>query len=127
MDKIEIKTEGWINQHKEIWEKLVPKNGQSETVQGELIRIIGKIEYELLDNGAMNWDDDYIKMVKSIKYYFSMGNSLNDNLQSEALQLANNINENTNKKDLYRLNELIVKWIINNPILIKLDKIEYMR
>ena len=33
------------------WDLLVPPEGKAETVQGEVIRIAGRIEYEFLDNG----------------------------------------------------------------------------
>lgn len=127
MNKIEVKSTTWQEQHKELWDMLVPKKEHANTIQGELIRAIGKIEYELLDNGAINWDDEYQKMANSIGIYLSKGNPLSSELQQEALDLANSINRDTEEKQLYRLNELIVKWILNNPELIELELVNYIR
>ena len=43
------------------WDLLVPPKGKAETAQGEVIRIAGRIEYEFLDNGCINWDEDFKK------------------------------------------------------------------
>jgi hypothetical protein len=40
-----------------IWQKLVPKSGQADTVQGELLRAIEKLRWEAQENGNINWDD----------------------------------------------------------------------
>lgn len=40
----------------ELWRQLVPASGQADTVQGELIRVITKLEDECLRNGNGNWD-----------------------------------------------------------------------
>jgi hypothetical protein len=39
-----------------VWQNLVPKSGQSETVQGELLRANEKLRDESLRNGNINWD-----------------------------------------------------------------------
>lgn len=39
-----------------IWSNLVPKSGQSETVQGELLRANEKLRDEAQRNGNINWD-----------------------------------------------------------------------
>lgn len=45
---------------KTIWQTMVPNNGPSEYVQGELLRQIEKLRNEAVDNGNINWDDDFI-------------------------------------------------------------------
>ena len=39
----------WQKQFNELWERLVPARGNASTVQGEVIRICGKISREILD------------------------------------------------------------------------------
>lgn len=51
------------------WDYLVPPSGQAETAQGEIIRIAGRIQHEMLDNGCMNWDEDFNKMLKVVVKY----------------------------------------------------------
>lgn len=45
-----------------LWQQLVPGIGAANSLQGEVIRIAGKIIYELDGNGGINWDADYKKM-----------------------------------------------------------------
>ncbi|NOV00028.1 hypothetical protein GC097_08370 [Paenibacillus sp. LMG 31457] len=43
-----------------LWKTYVPKQGQSETVQGELIRAIEKLRDEAQRNGNDNWDKCFV-------------------------------------------------------------------
>jgi hypothetical protein len=46
----------------ELWERLVPDSGQADTVQGEIIRAIGRMANELASNGFANWDSGYERL-----------------------------------------------------------------
>jgi len=41
---------------KSIWQEFVPKSGQAETLQGELLRAVEKLRDESHRNGNGNWD-----------------------------------------------------------------------
>lgn len=47
-----IQETGFVKQYNKLWEYLVPPSGKAKTAQGEVIRIAGKVSYEILDNGA---------------------------------------------------------------------------
>lgn len=49
----------YFNECKFIWKNYVPKKGQSQVLQGELLREIEKLRCEAQDNGNINWDDDF--------------------------------------------------------------------
>lgn len=49
----------YFKECKYIWKNYVPKNGQANNLQGELLREIEKIRYEAQGNGNINWDEDY--------------------------------------------------------------------
>lgn len=51
--------QSFFDECKYIWKNYVPKNGQANNLQGELLREIEKIRCEAQDNGNINWDDDY--------------------------------------------------------------------
>ena len=51
----------------DIWQTFVPKNGQSETLQGELLRQIEKLRCEAQDNGNINWDEDFVYFCDFLK------------------------------------------------------------
>jgi len=42
---------------KYLWQTYVPISGQAETEQGELIRIIEKLDNEIRGNAKVTWDD----------------------------------------------------------------------
>ena len=52
---------------KKIWHDHVPPNGQSDTVQGELLRRLEKLRDEAQRNGNINWDDNYESFCTYIK------------------------------------------------------------
>jgi hypothetical protein len=56
----------WKAEHKRLWETLVPAGGQADTLQGELIRIAGKLTDQAYRNGNMNWDDEHERMWRFI-------------------------------------------------------------
>lgn len=47
------------SEYKFIWGNYVPKNGQSDVLQGELLRQVEKLRYEAQNNGNINWGDDF--------------------------------------------------------------------
>jgi hypothetical protein len=49
----------YFDEAKKIWEMFVPQDGQAETVQGELLRAIGKLRHEAIRNGNQNWDGGF--------------------------------------------------------------------
>jgi hypothetical protein len=42
---------------RQVWQKYVPKRGQADTVQGELLRTIEKLRDEAQRNGNANWEE----------------------------------------------------------------------
>jgi len=57
----------YFEEAKDIWQSFVPKTGQSETVQGELLRAVEKLRTEALDNGNMNWDEGFEILLKYLE------------------------------------------------------------
>ena len=46
-----------------VWDHLIPESGQALTVQGELFRAIQKLRWEAQENGNINWDDCFVKLI----------------------------------------------------------------
>jgi hypothetical protein len=46
----------WKAEFDRLWDQLVPASGQAATVQGELIRSIGRLRDEAYRNGNVNFD-----------------------------------------------------------------------
>ena len=119
---ITVSTKGWQAQHNELWNLLVPSKGHAVTVQGEVIRITGKVSYEILNNGGMNWDNQFRKMLNSLIHYFSMDTPLSPVSLQEAVALAKELQSGNGSDEPERLCELAVHWVLNNPNPIALEK-----
>ncbi len=49
----------YFKEAKAIWTRFVPKSGQAETVQGELLRAVEKLRDGAIRNGNGNWDQGF--------------------------------------------------------------------
>ena len=117
--------DNWTEAYEMFFEQLVPEKGHAESVQGEMVRIIGKVSREILDNGSINWDTDYEKMVNALDGYLAMFGD--DAVVSKGRELAKGINPDSSKDQLYALTQAITMVVQNNPELISLGEVEYDR
>ena len=124
--KIKIKGKTWQKQHSKLWDMLVPSSGHANTVQGEVIRISGKLGYEILDNGCINWDAQYRKLVTALEKYLHMGNMLESSEYDELAEIFKGI-KNADEKAINRMTELCVKWVTMNTDAMPLEETEYTR
>ncbi len=128
ISKITVINAAWPKQHNALWELLVPGRGHADTIQGEVIRISGKVAHEVMDNGGINWDNDYRKMLKYLLNCFSLGNALTKPELDEAQRMGKLISHSGEADDEpERLMELAVKWVSQNTQPIQLGEVEYER
>ena len=114
------KEKPWEKQFQDFWKLLVPKSGEAETVQGEVIRIVGKIGYEILNNGGMNWDRGFSKMLQELLQYLSNGVSLSKNdIYAVTIAKKQLSGGAFNEEAIEKLEEMAVKWVLANPTPIK--------
>ncbi len=123
---IEVKSSTWQKQHEELWTMLVPNSGTAKTVQGEVIRITGKVARELLDNGGVNWDTEYKKMVDAYFSYVQQEDKLSE-IDLEELSVIVDEVKKGNATNTYVMSELGVKWVLQNPNPITIKEIKYNR
>ena len=114
------------------WDLLVPPEGKAETVQGEVIRIAGRIEYEFLDNGCINWDEDFKKMLDAFLRYVQLGNGFSGDDLSSAELLVHLLKDNGDKGFIDDnlttvLCSCAVAWVKQNPEAIPLLDADYIR
>jgi len=55
------------DEYKDLWNRLVPASGQADTVQGEVVRAIGRLASECYRNGNINWDAGFEMFVDFLK------------------------------------------------------------
>ncbi len=126
--RIVVKETRWQKQHEELWNLLVPGSGHANTVQGEVIRISGKVSYEILDNGSMNWDSDYKQLVNAWEDYIHMGNPLSEEQYKDAENVLKVIVKGDgDDEELNRMAELSVNWIVQNLDAMPVGDVKYRR
>ena len=119
----------WEEQYEELWSFLIPSSGAAKTVQGEVIRIPGRVRDELDRNGGANWDRDYRKMLQALPQYLSLGIPLSDQELAETKGLIAQVHgkDFDDEPRLDRLCQLAIAWIKQNPEPLLLEKKSYKR
>ena len=72
----------WVGEHRKLWKALVPPRGPAKSLQGELIRLTGRLADEAYRNGNMNWSKGHERAWKFV------GRSLRDPALFSKKQLA---------------------------------------
>ncbi len=124
-----VKEGSWEEQYEEFWSFLIPSSGAAKTVQGEVIRIPGRVRDELDRNGGVNWDREYRKMLQTLPQYLSLGIPLSDQELAETKELIAQVHgkDFDDEPRLDRLCQLAIAWIKQNPEPISLEKTSYKR
>ena len=119
----------WEEQYEQLWSFLIPSSGAAKTVQGEVIRIPGRVRDELDRNGGVNWDRDYRKMLQALPQYLSLGIPLSDQELEETKELIAQVHgkDFDDEPRLDRLCQLAIAWIKQNPEPLLLEKTSYKR
>lgn len=99
---------------RKLWQMYVPKSGQADTVQGELIRAIERLRDEAHRNGNMNWDSghkilaDFILDTLTASKIFSK--DVKDEIKND-IQRIKEYKKPYMEDDLYdRLTDRVVEW-----------------
>lgn len=111
---ITVKATTWQEQHGELWNLLVPSSGPAKTVQGEVIRISGRIADEWERNGGANWDRAYAQMAKAFSVYVQRGAPLGLSEVAEIESIARSLVDRGGAGN-DRFAELAVAWVRKNP------------
>lgn len=124
-----VKEGSWEEQYEELWSFLIPSSGAAKTVQGEVIRIPGRVRGELDRNGGVNWDRDYRKMLQALPQYLSLRIPLSDQELEETKELIAQVHgkDFDDEPRLDRLCQLAIAWIKQNPEPLLLEKTSYKR
>jgi len=102
-----------------IWKTYVPKSGQAETVQGELLRAIEKLADEAQRNGNINFNSDCHGLLISYLRKYLIDTTLFDKetiIQiNKDLDTISKEDEPYTDEDLYdRLRDRIFDWYLKN-------------
>jgi hypothetical protein len=119
----------WQKQFEDLWEFLIPSKGNAKTVQGEVVRISGKVRDEIYRNGGGNWNIDFKKMLDAFLVHIASNNSLSVDDLDKANSLVQDIRKGgvAETEELNFLCELATKWVLLNPTPILLNAPSYKR
>jgi hypothetical protein len=112
-----MSNQDWARTYRRLWEELVPQRGQGETVQGELLRCVGKLTDEAYRNGNENWDENFEIMARFIGETLDDPNVFSEDEIAKIRRSVAQILSNHNSPDLsghgssyYYLAEQATKW-----------------
>lgn len=120
-----VRSARWQDQHQELWALLVPSKGPASTIQGELIRIAGRIADEVDGNGGVNWDADYGKMTRAFLAHIGSGAPLPAAERDRAARVVADVLGRDGAGG--ELCELAVQWVKINPTPVPLSPPGYSR
>ena len=98
----------------ELWRTYVPRRGQAETVQGELIRAVEKLRDEAQRNGNINWGPSHARLAEYVRDTLVSSGVFDADAEREIRQDVDrllNFEEPETEDDPYdRLTDRLVEW-----------------
>lgn len=122
---VELVGNNWEENYDYLWDYLIPSRGPAFTVQGEVIRIAGRVADELLRNYGGNWDRAYRQMLHAYLKHVASHNSLREDEVSALTILIADFDTLMNETS--QLRKYAVKWVSQNLSPIELNKPSYNR
>ena len=111
-----------LRQHGELWDLLVPDSGQCPTLQGEVIRIAGRVGHEVYDNGGINWDRCFGKLLDQYLSVVRSGLPMPPGSLARAEAAVASLKARSmNTGDVDEITTLAVEWVRLNPVLVELN------
>ena len=113
----------WKKEHQRLWASHVPASGHADTLQGELVRIVGKLVDQAYRNGNGNWDDDHVTMWRFVAQHIGADPIFSEEEQLLIRETVEVIISDEACPDLsgdgstyYLINEKVVDWCMAHPI-----------
>lgn len=122
---IAVAGDTWQERHEALWQLLVPSSGPCGSVQGEVIRITGRVLDEMRRNGGANWDADYVAMVEALGVHLASSVALSEAQLASLRTAQREVQQDDEAPE--RLAELAVTWVAQNPQPIRLATPTYKR
>ncbi len=108
-----------FEQARQLWRTAVPRSGQADTVQGELLRAVEKLRDEAQRNGNQNWDPGFELLLDYLRMHLLDGHTFSDDERTGIaadLALIANYDYPHTSDDVYdRLTDRVVEWTHAHP------------
>jgi hypothetical protein len=116
----------YSTEHARLWDELVPPSGPAKTVQGEVIRITGKLTREAYTNGNINWDPSCTRMWNFVARTLDDAETFTDEERAQIKGWVKAIIRDRHRPDVsghgspyYLVTEKAVAWVVAHPKLIR--------
>jgi len=104
---------------KALWQTYVPKRGQADTVQGELIRAVEKLRDEAQRNSNINWGKNHVLLAEYLRDTLTHSGLFDEvataEIQRDVARLLNYKYPETSNEPYDRLTDHIVEWARAHP------------
>jgi len=125
-EPITVTATTWQEQKKELWHLLVPSSGAAQSVQGEVIRIAGRVGHEVLDNGGGNWDRDFRRKLAAFDLHVRSGTALPEASLLECEDAVYRLKDGAVDAGAVEvLDRAAVDWVLANPLRAPLPPVAY--
>ncbi|MEU8249947.1 hypothetical protein [Nonomuraea sp. NPDC048916] len=102
-----------------IWQTHVPRRGQADTVQGELLRAVEKLRDEAQRNGNINWDEHHERLLAYLRQTLTRSGLFTGEILAELAmdldRLADFERPLTNDAPFDRITYRVVDWCRAHP------------
>jgi len=126
--RIEVADGSWKKQFDALWDLLVPSRGAAATLQGEVIRLAGKLTREAYDNGNINWNPTIRKGWRFVATTLAGDDVLSAADKTSVTNAVDTIVRDHRWPDVsgdgspcYIVQELTVRWVLAHPEPIAFD------
>ena len=107
-----------LRQYGELWDRLVPDSGRCETLQGEVIRIVGKISNIVCGEGQEKRGSSFRVLLNQYIRLISFNSSSSSVYLSRAKAVAVSLHcHNAGMNSVNEIVEIAVEWVRLNPVL----------
>lgn len=107
-----------LRQYGELWDRLVPDSGRCETLQGEVIRIVGEISDILCGEGREKQGSSLRVLLNQYIRLISFNSSSSSLYLSRAKAVVVSLQcHNAGMKSVNEITEIAVEWVRLNPVL----------
>ena len=102
-----------------LWQTYVPRRGQADTVQGELLRAVEKLRDEAQRNGNINWGKDHVLLANYLRGILTRSGLFDEaataEIQRDVARLLDYEYPETSDEPYDRLIDHIVEWARAHP------------
>ena len=102
-----------------LWQTYVPKRGQADTVQGELIRAVEKLRDEAQRNGNVNWGKNHVLLAEYLRHTLARSGLFDEaataEIQRDVARLLDYNYPETSDEPYDRITDHIVEWARADP------------